>query len=230
MPESTKPSPAVSPTKPPSTTASENAGNAPVQSSATQPPLPNIPTGVFYLNYFDAITDGKVRGLMALCSEILAKVQPTPTTLYFAISSPGGSVAAGITLYNFLRALPVKITMHNTGSIDSIATVIFLAAEERYACSHCRFLFHGVATGEMPPGTRLNRFQTREFLSGLEQDEGRIKELIVERSKISESEMVQLFQQGETKNPAFALEKGIIHDIRDLTLPTGAQVVTANFQ
>jgi len=185
---------------------------------------------VFYVNYFDAITDGKVRGLMALCADILAKVKPTPTTLYFAISSPGGGVAAGVTLYNFLRALPVKIIMHNTGSIDSIATVIFLAAEERYACSHSRFLFHGVATGEMPAGTRLNRFQTREFLSGLEQDEGRIKELIVERSSITESEMARLFQQGETKNPAFALEKGIIHDIRDLTLPVGAQVVTANFQ
>jgi len=167
---------------------------------------------------------------MALCADILAKVKPTPTTFYFAISSPGGGVAAGVTLYNFLRALPVKIIMHNTGSIDSIATVIFLAANERYACSHSRFLFHGVATGEMPAGTRLNRFQTREFLSGLEQDEGRIKELIVERSSISESEMVRLLQQGETKNPAFALEKGIIHDIRDLTLPRGAQVVTANFQ
>ncbi len=143
-------------------------------------------------------------------------------------------MAAGITLYNFLRALPIHIVMHNTGSVDSIATVIFLAAEERYACSHSRFLFHGVATGEMPAGTRLNRFQTREFLSGLEQDEGRIKELIIERSKLTESEMIRLFQQGETKgetkNPAFALEKEIIHDIRDLALPLGAQVVTANFQ
>lgn len=230
MPDPSKPSPAIAPTKPPEPSIKNDPVDAAVPLSATQPPLPNIPTGVFYINYFDIVTDGKVRALMALCSEILAKVKPTPTTLYFAISSPGGSVAAGITLYNFLRALPVKLTMHNTGSIDSIATVIFLAADERYACSHSRFLFHGVATGEMPQGTRLNRFQTREFLSGLEQDEGRIKELIVERSKITESEMVQLFQQGETKNPAFALEKGIIHDVRDLSLPFGAQVVTANFQ
>ena len=48
--------------------------------------------------------------------------------------------------------------------------------------------------------------------------------------KITESEMVRLFQQGETKDPAFALEKGIIHDIRDLAIRTGAQIVTANFQ
>jgi ATP-dependent Clp protease, protease subunit len=219
------------PAQPPSSKNPAPSPSAPkIIASAIQPPLPSLPTGVFYINYFDAITDGKVRGLMALCSEVMAKVVPTPTTLYFALSSPGGSVAAGITLYNFLRGLPVKIIMHNTGSVDSISTVIFLAAEERYACSHSRFLFHGVATGEMPAGTRLNTFQTRECLSGLEQDEGRIKELIVERSKITESEMVRLLQQGETQNPTFALEKGIIHDIRDVSLPPGAQVVTANFQ
>lgn len=229
MPEPSQPSPAVAPTKPPIVTKGPET-KPKATPSATEQPLPNIPTGVFYINYFDEITDGKVRGLMALCADILAKVKPTPTTFYFAISSPSGGVAAGITFYNFLRALPVKIIMHNTGSIDSIATVIFLAASERYACSHSRFLFHGVATGGLPPGTRLNRFQMREFLSGLEQDEGRIKELIVERSKITESEMIRLFQQGETKDPAFALEKGIIHDIRDFALPIGAQIVTANFQ
>ncbi len=229
MSEPSQPSPAVAPTKPPSV-RSEPEPKTYRKASATEQPLPNIPSGIFYINYFDEITDGKVRGLMALCADILAKVKPTPATFYFAISSPSGGVAAGITFYNFLRLLPVKIIMHNTGSIDSIATVIFLAASERYACSHSRFLFHGVANGGLPPGTRLNRFQMREFLSGLEQDEGRIKELIIERSKITESEMVRLFQQGETKDPAFALEKGIIHDIRDLAIRTGAQIVTANFQ
>ena len=194
-----------------------------------QPPLPSFPNGVFYINYFDAITDNKVRGLMALCSDILAKVKPIPTTFYFAFSSAGGSIAAGITLYNFLRGLPVELVMHNTGSVDSIATVIFLAANRRYACSHSRFLFHGIGL-DLPPGARLGTAQTREILSGLEQDERRIKELVVERSKITETEMVGLLQQGETKNPAFALEKGIIDDIRDFALPHGAQCVTANFQ
>ncbi len=50
---------------------------------------------------------------------------------YFLISSPGGSVNDGIVLYNFIKALPAKIIMHNIGVIDSIATVIFLAANER---------------------------------------------------------------------------------------------------
>jgi ATP-dependent protease ClpP protease subunit len=119
--------------------------------------------------------------------------------------------------------------MHNVGSVDSIATVIFLAANQRYACSHSRFLFHGIANN-ITQATTLTTPQVRELLSSLEQDEGRVKELVVERSKLTETEIFTLLQQGETKNPTFALEKGIIHDIRDFALPDGAQIVTANFQ
>jgi ATP-dependent protease ClpP protease subunit len=187
--------------------------------------LPGFPDGVFYINYYDGITESKVRGLMALCSEIMGKVIPVPETL----SSPGGNVAAGITLYNFLRALPVEVVMHNVGSVDSIATVIFLAANRRFACQHSRFLFHGIST-QLPQGASVSPTQVRELLSGQEQDEGRIKELLVERSQLTESEIVTLFRQGETKNPTFALEKGVIHDIRDLAIPKGAKIITANFQ
>jgi ATP-dependent Clp protease protease subunit len=199
-----------------------------IPGNPVQTQLPNVPQGVFYLNYFDEISDPKVRGLMALCLEILAKAIPTPATLYFAFSSPGGNVAAGITLYNFLRALPVDLVMHNTGSVNSIATAIFLAGKKRYACPHSRFLFHGVATG-FGQGAHLERMKLREVLSGLEEDEERIKEPVVERSKLSPTEVITLFQQGETKNPAFAVEKGVIDDIRDFLLPPGAKVVTANF-
>lgn len=214
----------IEPPKPPPNTKPPTS-----PSDVQNPNFPSFEPGVFYINYFDAITDNKVRGLMALCSDILAKVKPTPTTLYFAFSSGGGSVAAGITLYNFLRALPVELVMHNTGSVDSIATVIFLAGHRRYACSHSRFLFHGIGL-DLPAGARIGTAQTREILSGFEQDERRIKELVIERSKVTETEMIALLQQGETKNPTFALEKGIVDDIRDFSLPSGAQCVTANFQ
>lgn len=195
----------------------------------TQPVLPNIPQGTFYINFFDAINDITVRGLMALCSDILVKVKPTPAAFYFALSSPGGSVAAGITLYNFLKALPVELIIHNTGSVDSIATAIFLAAGKRFACPHSRFLFHGIAAG-FPKDSTLTKAQVRERMSGLEQDESRIKELIVERTHLTETEILMLFNQGETKDPAFALEKGVISEIRDFSIPLGSQIVTANFK
>jgi ATP-dependent protease ClpP protease subunit len=191
-----------------------------------QPPLPNVPTGTFYVNFFDEINDQTVRGLMALCSDIIGKAKPA--ALYFGFSSPGGSVAAGITLYNFLKGLPVELIMHNTGSVDSIATAIFLAAGKRYACPHSKFLFHGVGMG-FPRDSRFNRSQLREYLSGLENDETRIRELVVERTKLSGSELIDLFTQGEAKDTTYALEKGVISEIKPFEIPTGTPFITANF-
>ena len=51
--------------------------------------------------------------------------------LYLVINTPGGGVNAGITLYNYLRGLPIKIVTHNIGQVDSIGNVIFLAGDER---------------------------------------------------------------------------------------------------
>ena len=164
---------------------------------------------------------------MALCTEVIAKAKPA--TLYFTFSSPGGDVGAGITFYNYLRGLPAELVMHNIGSVDSIATVIFLAAHRRYACQHSRFLFHGIKSN-FNQGAQITTAQLREIQSSMDQDERRIKEIVVERSKLTEADMNGLFQQGDTKNSGFALEKGIIHDIRDFALPAGAQIATANFQ
>ena len=93
-----------------------------------------------YISYFDVINEAKAKAFMAACADAVA--QTRPSRLYFLFSSSGGSVDAGIALYNYLRALPVPIVMHNTGSIDSIANVVFLAADERYANPHSIFLLH----------------------------------------------------------------------------------------
>ncbi len=135
-----------------------------------------------YVNFFDAITDVKVRGIMAAMSNIVN--QQKPDVIYCLFSSLGGQVEAGITLYNFLRSLPVEIIMHNTGSIDSIANVIFLSADTRYASTHSSFLFHGVNWG-FPANSQLNKNQLAEILSGLAASETKIRGIITERTELS---------------------------------------------
>ena len=61
------------------------------------------------------------------------------------LSTPGGSVMNGLNLYNVLRGLPITLTTHNVGNVDSIGNAIFLAGQIRYACPHSTFMFHGVA-------------------------------------------------------------------------------------
>ena len=67
---------------------------------------------------------------------------PAASELYYIFSSTGGDAAAGIDLYNFLRGIHIPITIHNFSSMDSIASLVFLAANTRYVVPSGRFLLH----------------------------------------------------------------------------------------
>jgi ATP-dependent Clp protease protease subunit len=183
------------------------------------------PKSVFYINYFDQILPGHVKALMGVCTQIVTK--KNPDVLYFLFSSPGGVVDAGITFYNFLRSLPAEIVMHNTGAIDSVATVIFLAGDRRYAAKHSSFLFHGIHT-QFQRDSTMQPSGLRERLSRLETDESKITGIVAERSAMTEGEMRDLFQQGQSVDLAFAIEKKIIHEIRNPEIPKGADLVSIN--
>lgn len=200
-----------------------NAAPAPSPQPSSPPPSP--PPSVFYVNYFDQIQPPHVKALMGLCTQIITQKQPD--VLYFLFSSPGGSVDAGITFYNFLRSLPVEIVMHNTGSIDSVATIIFLAGERRYAAKHSSFLFHGIQA-QFQKDAVMQPSSLREHLSRVEGDESKITGIVAERSDLTEGEMRELFRQGESKDLAFAIEKKIIHEIRNPQIPKGAQIASVN--
>lgn len=66
-----------------------------------------------------------------------------PITIYF--SSSGGSVYEGFAIYDLLRASPSPIIIVANGKIASMGIVIFLAATERYALPHTRFMIHSVS-------------------------------------------------------------------------------------
>ena len=80
--------------------------------------------------------------LQALSSHRNNQAIPPVSELHYMFFSEGGDVPAGIALYNFLRGLDKPVIMHNYSSIESIATIIFLAADTRYVVPGGRFLFH----------------------------------------------------------------------------------------
>jgi len=96
-----------------------------------------------YINFYDGIDLVKVNKFIQFTTDVISKYNPTE--LYYFISSKGGDVDAGFTLYNFLISLQSKltVTMHNIGTIDSIANIIFIAGGKRYAAPNAAFLFHG---------------------------------------------------------------------------------------
>lgn len=108
--------------------------------------------------------------------------------------------------------------MHNVGSVDSIACVVFLAGKVRYATSTSAFLLHGV-NWNFPKGASLTYSKMQETISRFDAAEQLTAQIIGEQTDLTSDEVRELFRQGQSKPPSFALEKGIIHDIRDVNIP-----------
>lgn len=178
-----------------------------------------------YVNFYSQINEVTANKFMAACAEILRVDQPD--CLYFLFASPGGNVESGITIYNYLRSLPVGIVMHNTGAIDSIANVIFHAADQRHANPHSTFHFHGVAMN-LEKGS-LRRSQLQELLSQLDALETKIENILVGRCSLTSTEIKDLFLNGESKDTGFAVSKNIIQTVSQVTVPQNSKFYSLNF-
>ena len=174
-----------------------------------------------YFTFHDNISLESANRVIDFCNK--AVVQYKPQRLYFLFSSGGGLVDSGVTLYNYLRSLPQEIIMHNVGSIDSIGNVVFLAGRVRYATPASAFLLHGIQWN-FGQGASLTYSQMQETVSRFDAAEQLSARIIGERSKLTAPEVRDLFRQGQSKDPQFALDKGLIHEIRDVSIPNGAPV------
>ena len=187
----------------------------------SKPQIPQIAYVIFTAEITPTTIEAPIQALSKLAQQGVPEI-------YFVISTPGGNVAAGITLYNFLRGLPMKITMHNIGNVDSIGNAVFLAASTRYACPHSTFMFHGVGFDRQ--AGRYEEKILREMLNGITADQDRIASIIGTHTDIPKNEAVKLFREAQTKTAEFADERGIVDEIRQFQLPSGAAVISFVFK
>jgi ATP-dependent Clp protease, protease subunit len=151
--------------------------------------------------------------------------------VYLMISTPGGNVMNGLNLYNVLRGLPINLTTHNVGNVDSIGNVVFLAGNTRYACPHSTFMFHGVAAQIQAQGiVALAEKDLRERLESINADQKRMGSIIKERTSLDEAAIGGLFLEAKTKDADFAFSGGIVSEIRDVQIPAGTPIVSLVFQ
>jgi ATP-dependent protease ClpP protease subunit len=173
-----------------------------------------------YISFVRPINWDTVNPLLDTCNQA---INDGARQLYLLLSSPGGDVDPGVAVYNQLLGLPADIITHNTGCIDSIANVIFLAGSQRLACPNSTFLFHGVHW-DLSDAVELWRPQLMEITSSLQAAENKMRDIIVNRSNLSKEDVDAFFAEGATKDAAFALSKGIINAIEDINIPQGAHI------
>jgi len=181
---------------------------------------------IVYVSFSAEVNPSTTEGLIAVMANCAnRKVQK----VYLLLSTPGGSVMNGMNLYHVLKGMPFDFITHNVGNVDSIGNVVFLAGKQRYATQNATFMFHGVGF-DIPPNKRLEEKDCRERLGGILSDQTRMGNIIAQHTNLSEREIAKLFKEAQTKDASFAIDKGIIHDIRDVQITTGSPVISLVFK
>jgi ATP-dependent Clp protease, protease subunit len=159
-----------------------------------------------------------------LFQAIDSKAKEGVEKLHILISSPGGSVFHGLSLYNYLRGLPVKINTYNFGSVDSIGVVLYCAGTRRYSVPHARFLIHGVSYGFDKP-IRLEEKQFEEHLKRLRSDQENIARVIADTTGKTLEQIVSDTHDRITLNPEQAKDYGLVHEIKSDLIPQNTDLI-----
>ena len=176
----------------------------------------------FYIKFFAPIIQGTIAALMQIVDN---KLKQGANKLGLLISTPGGDVFQGLSAYNFLRGVPLEITTHNFGSVDSIGVVLFCAGSRRLSVPHARFLLHGVQC-HFQQATSLEEKQLEERLKGLQIDMGNIARVIADTAKKDKDKVIQDMLNRITLYPEQAIEYGLVHEIKSELFPPGSELIS----
>ena len=174
---------------------------------------------IAYVGYCGLINSA---GVTRICQNLNGAVNQQFDSVYLCLTSIGGYVGDGVYLFNHIRSMPIPVTMHNTGTVASIATTLFVAGEMRYCSRNAIFMMHPVAVG-----AQSQMLASAPLLAALEAaraDEERTESILRERTKLPEDILTARRQSDVFVTAQQALNYGLVHEIREFTLPAGNQV------
>jgi len=184
-----------------------------------------MPTKPIVIKFFAPVIDVTINALM---NAIDQKMKQGVSQFIILISSPGGSVIHGLSAYNYLKGLPVTITTHNFGSVDSIGVVLFCGGSKRLSVPQARFLLHGVSAGFR--NERLEEKQLEERLKGLKIDIENIAKVIAANTGKTVEDVTQAILERTILNPDEAKAWGLVHEIKSELFEAGAEVISIQYQ
>ncbi len=180
----------------------------------------------YYVSFSAEINPHTTESLISVMANL---VNQRVKTVHLFLSTPGGRVMNGLNLYNILRGMPIELITHNVGNVNSIGNAVFLAGSKRFATPQSTFMFHGVGF-DVEGRTRLEEKTLRERLDSVLSDQKLIGSIISDRTTIKDSEVIDLFREAQTKDVAYAISSGIIHEIRNVQIPAGGPIISLVFQ
>jgi ATP-dependent Clp protease protease subunit len=173
---------------------------------------------VAYLGYTGLIDSA---GATRIAAMLNSAVNDQYDSAYLCFSSQGGYVADGIFLYYHLRSLPIQVTIHNTGTVASIATTLFVAGHRRLCAPHSIFMMHPVTVGS---AGNMASEPLQAALDSALNDEARTEAILRERTRMP----TDFLAARRTKDVYLTAEKalafGLVEEISEFTLPPGNKI------
>jgi len=177
-----------------------------------------------YIKFFSGVDGNSINALMNIIDK---EIEKGTKKIVLLISSPGGTVFHGISMYNYLTGIPIEVETHNFGSVDSIGVVIYLAGTKRYSVPDARFLIHAVQAN-FSGNLSLEEKQLEERLKGLQIDIRNIAGIIAKGTTKTREEIIDNMHNRVTLNPEEAKEYKLVHEIKSELFPIGARVISIN--
>ena len=205
---------APAPSSPPPT--SLPAPTPPPAQAVRRPPPPPaaIDRTKSYYVFFDQNID--VASMRSLRRQLTTLVEAGVSDITLVIDSAGGLLEATLITYSFIRALPARINTHAQGYVQSAATILFLAGQERSADRNVRFLFH---PSRSPINGLMDEQQVRESLMGMSTVRDVVGEIYRDRTSLSDQEIDRFSRETAIYTAAQALAAGVIQTVADLRIP-----------
>jgi ATP-dependent Clp protease protease subunit len=115
---------------------------------------------------------------------VSAAIQGKVRHLHLLMQSTGGFAGEGVCLYNYLRSLPIDLTIYNCGSIASAAVIAYLGAKKRKVSAYAAFAVHRTQTSLQ--AANANRFQS--IAKGLALDDQRTEAILRQHLTLSDDQ------------------------------------------
>jgi ATP-dependent Clp protease, protease subunit len=178
------------------------------------------------IRFFAPVMDATVNALMSAVDQ---RMKQGVREFILLVSSPGGSVVHGLSAYNYLKGLPVSITTHNFGSVDSIGIVVYCAGSKRLSVPQARFLFHGVNV-QFRGEQNLDEKLLEERLGGLRIDVENIAGVIAANTGKKTEDITSAMIERMVLNPEQAQSWGLVHEIKSELFEAGSEVIAIQAQ
>lgn len=171
--------------------------------------------GNIYINgcigtFLDENGNVKEKGVELI--DVIMQVKNQPKATYFTvyINSPGGYVDTGFDIYDYLKSLNKPIKTVGQGMVASIATVIYMAGEQRMLRPNTEFMIHLPSGGVEGTASEIEGYSKY-----LKETEKRILKFYEQTAGLTESEIMPLLKNetwlnnDEAYKLGFATEKTI---------------------